>query len=139
MAVKRFGSLDGLRCLSILAVLWHHSGVDIDFPLFHRGQLGVRLFFAISGFLITSLLIRERVRHGEVSLRKFYVRRSLRIFPLYYAILLTYVVVVAIVERDTAVGRAGSPRCITARFATPTASRARSSRRGRRSPVRERR
>ena len=99
--VRRFGSLDGLRCFSILAVLWHHSGINLDFPLFHRGQLGVHLFFAISGFLITSLMIRERKSHDEISLRKFYMRRSLRIFPLYYVVLLTYVVVVAVMERGT--------------------------------------
>ena len=104
-AVKRFGSLDGLRCFSIVVVLWHHSGIHFDFPLFHRGQLGVHLFFAISGFLITSLMIRERARHNEIFLRKFYMRRSLRIFPLYYAVLLMYVVVVVLMERDTEDGR----------------------------------
>lgn len=105
LTMKRFDSLDGLRCLSIVAVLWHHSGIRFDFPLFHRGQLGVHLFFVISGFLITTLMIRERRKHGEISLRKFYMRRSLRIFPLYYAILMTYVVVVAVMEHDTADGK----------------------------------
>ena len=105
LAVKRFGSLDGLRCLSILAVLWHHGGIHVDFPLFSRGQLGVHLFFAISGFLITSLMIRERNKFGQIDLRQFYVRRSLRIFPLYYAVLLVYVAVVGLLERDTVYGR----------------------------------
>ncbi|MEE9391169.1 MAG: acyltransferase [Planctomycetota bacterium] len=101
---KRFGSLDGLRCLSVLAVLWHHSGLNVDCALFHRGQLGVHLFFAISGFLITSLLIRESEQYGEISLSKFYMRRSLRIFPLYYAVLLVYVIVVAVMEQGSSAG-----------------------------------
>jgi peptidoglycan/LPS O-acetylase OafA/YrhL len=46
------------------------------------------MFFVLSGFLITTLLLRERDRHGDISLRQFYMRRVLRIFPLYYGILL---------------------------------------------------
>lgn len=53
----------------------------------NRGFLGVDMFFVISGFLIVSLLLRERDRHGTISLRKFYARRTLRIFPVYYAML----------------------------------------------------
>lgn len=94
-ATTHFGNLDGLRCLSILAVIWHHGPGYGQSGLAGRGQSGVTLFFAISGFLITTLLLRERERTGRISLRGFYVRRSLRIFPLYYAILALYVVLVA--------------------------------------------
>jgi len=89
---KHFPSLDGLRCLAILPVVWHHS---TPWPLegvLGRGPLGVDLFFAISGFLITTLLLRESTDTGSISLSGFYARRSLRIFPLYYAALLLYVV-----------------------------------------------
>jgi peptidoglycan/LPS O-acetylase OafA/YrhL len=56
-----FASLDGLRCLSILAVIWHHTGTRSEALLLsQQGYLGVHLFFAISGFLITTLLLRER-------------------------------------------------------------------------------
>jgi peptidoglycan/LPS O-acetylase OafA/YrhL len=106
LSVRRFGSLDGLRCLSIVAVIWHHSGIHLASPIFQRGQLGVHLFFAISGFLITSLMIRERTCHGQIALGKFFIRRSLRIFPLYYAALLAYVLLVSVMERGTAEGRA---------------------------------
>ena len=106
LSISRFGSLDGLRCLSIVAVIWLHSGIQLVSPIFQRGQLGVHLFFAISGFLITSLMIRERTRHGQIALGKFYMRRSLRIFPLYYAALLAYVLLVAVIERGTSEGRA---------------------------------
>lgn len=86
---KVFSGLDGLRFLSISAVVWHHSVNDIAwFAPGHYGFLGVDLFFVISGFLIVSLLLREKDTHGNISLRKFYIRRSLRIFPLYYGFIL---------------------------------------------------
>jgi peptidoglycan/LPS O-acetylase OafA/YrhL len=84
-----FGSLDGVRCLSILAVIWHHSmGVAARTGIASRGFLGVDMFFVLSGFLIITLLLRERERTGSISLRNFYVRRSLRIFPIFYLLLL---------------------------------------------------
>lgn len=88
-ATRQFGSLDGLRALSILGVLWHHSGTpgDRGATILNRGFLGVDLFFVISGFLIVTLLLRERRRTGTISLRGFYARRSLRIFPPYYLML----------------------------------------------------
>lgn len=88
---RHFGSLDGLRCASILAVLWHHSPHG-DLTPATRGFLGVDLFFVLSGFLITTLLLRERAATGTISLRAFYMRRLLRIFPLYYATLFGCVV-----------------------------------------------
>ena len=98
LSQKYFPSLDGLRCVSILAVIWRHSasGGRDGFDL--MGYLGVDLFFAISGFLITTLLLRERQRQGRISFKYFYIRRTLRIFPLYYAILALYVVVVLAVR-----------------------------------------
>jgi len=107
LATSRFGSLDGLRAISIIAVIWQHtvpaalSGTTWG----HVGAYGVTLFFAISGFLITTLLIREQRRHGRIDLKAFYVRRSLRIFPLYYAVLLLYVLLVWVMERDSPDGR----------------------------------
>lgn len=97
-AIHRFGALDGLRALSAIAVVWHHT-VDTQGPviagreyfafgLHSVGGEGVDLFFAISGFLITTLLVREYNATARISLRKFYARRSLRIFPLYYLTLL---------------------------------------------------
>jgi peptidoglycan/LPS O-acetylase OafA/YrhL len=89
LAQRSFGSLDGVRAWSVLAVIWHHS-VPIEpaaFPLLNRGFLGVDMFFVLSGFLIVTLLLRERDRHGTISLKNFYARRTLRIFPVYYGLL----------------------------------------------------
>jgi len=106
-AQHRFSSLDGLRALSILGVIWHHTAATGYGPfLGHVGAEGVSLFFAISGFLITTLLLRERSRRGRIDLKAFYVRRTLRIFPLYYATLLLYVLTVWALERHSAVGQA---------------------------------
>lgn len=91
-----FSSLDGLRALSILAVIWHHARVYSQYLLLRQGQLGVRLFFAISGFLITTLLLREHRATGQISLKNFYARRSLRIFPLYYTVVGLYCVIAAL-------------------------------------------
>jgi peptidoglycan/LPS O-acetylase OafA/YrhL len=98
LRTRIFPGLDGLRCLSIgLVVAYHVSGLHSGF--LGRGYLGVSLFFAISGFLITSLLLRERDAHGHISLARFYGRRSLRIFPLYYTVLAVYVALVFFFEK----------------------------------------
>jgi len=86
-------SLDGLRALSILLVLISHSAgsLRIDHPMYllgYLGHLGVSIFFVISGLLISWLMIRERDATGSVSLRDFYIRRALRILPVFWLFLL---------------------------------------------------
>lgn len=106
LSQSHFGSLDGLRALSIAVVIWHHTRpswiVDGQPSI---GPQGVTLFFAISGFLITSLLLRERARNGSIDIKSFYIRRALRIFPLYYGVLALYVILVWLIERNTRVGQ----------------------------------
>lgn len=97
----RIASLDGLRAVSISAVVLGHLSVTPGVPAavtswFHNpywdlANLGVRVFFVISGFLITHLLLREEDERGAISLRDFYGRRIRRILPAYLA----YVFVVA--------------------------------------------
>ncbi len=74
-------ALDGLRAVSILAVLAHHS------HWLGGGFLGVDLFFALSGFLITALLTEESARTGTITLKLFYARRALRLLPALLALL----------------------------------------------------
>src|SRR5579859_2222291 len=81
--VKRIPSLDGLRAISIsLVVVGHlaYEGHALRFSA-QYANLGVRIFFVISGYLITSILLREHSRTGTISLRDFYIRRAYRIFP----------------------------------------------------------
>jgi len=103
-----FGSLDGLRALSILGVVWFHAWWGTPYypmllrlPVLRQGSYGVEIFFAISGFLITTLLLREEDRFGTISLRDFYMRRALRIWPLYYATIIIYIFAVHFFERGT--------------------------------------
>ncbi|MEP6690691.1 MAG: acyltransferase [Gemmatimonadaceae bacterium] len=94
-AARRIPSLDGLRGISILVVLLGHLAGTAGFPatatalVLNRyvdvANLGVRVFFVISGFLITGLLVDEFHSRGSISLSRFYLRRTLRIFPAYYA------------------------------------------------------
>jgi peptidoglycan/LPS O-acetylase OafA/YrhL len=82
--MQRIPSLDGLRAISITIVIlshlvkWHRISVGL---IGSYGALGVHVFFVLSGYLITSLLLREYARSSNVSLRDFYIRRAFRIFP----------------------------------------------------------
>jgi peptidoglycan/LPS O-acetylase OafA/YrhL len=89
---QRIPYIDGLRAYSILCVMFAHTRGDgwnpvawsVGAPLLADGQLGVRIFFVISGFLITTLLLNEYDRKGKISIRAFYERRVARIFPAFY-------------------------------------------------------
>jgi peptidoglycan/LPS O-acetylase OafA/YrhL len=94
--------LDGLRCFAVLGVLVWHAWGPGPLPWIGSvswGGLGVQLFFVLSGFLITGILLdcRERVDAGDGTrmffVRRFYARRFLRIFPLYYGVLLVLLIV----------------------------------------------
>lgn len=89
-AISRFSSLDGLRFICIGAVLWHHSPAyylqEDPLRILTRGFIGVDFFFVLSGFLITTLLLREEASKGRFSLADFYWRRALRILPVYFLV-----------------------------------------------------
>ena len=94
IADRRIPSLDGLRAISIVLVLLGHLAGTQFSPIsreigrfWNFGDFGVRVFFVISGFLITGLLMDEMARAGRIRLGRFYFRRTLRIFPPYYAYL----------------------------------------------------
>lgn len=84
--LKRIPSLDGLRAISILLVILGHLRGTHYFPsalaaLTHLADFGVRVFFVISGYLITHLLLKEHAKTGSISLGAFYRRRAFRILP----------------------------------------------------------
>lgn len=94
---QKLPSLDGLRGISILMVVIYHLILKgylnipaIDFV----GPMGVNIFFVISGFLITTLCLKEHVYTGTISLKSFYTRRILRILPVAYL----YIAVIAIIN-----------------------------------------
>jgi peptidoglycan/LPS O-acetylase OafA/YrhL len=100
-AAPRLPSLDGLRAVCISLVIFAHLIGTLGFPAIASRQsifwaqmtaLGVRTFFVMSGFLITTILLNELRRTGSVSLFRFYLRRTLRIFPVLYAYALFLVI-----------------------------------------------
>lgn len=94
---KKYPSLNGLRGISILMVVFDHFNDLYNWHfknMAYLGALGVNVFFVISGFLITTLCIKEKVLTGTISLKNFYIRRVFRILPVAYL----YIVVIAIVN-----------------------------------------
>ena len=87
---RRIPGLDGLRALSFILVFLSHMGFMGSRP----GGFAVSVFFLLSGYLITSLLLREHHKTGTISLRAFYIRRTLRIFPSMYAVLIICILLV---------------------------------------------
>ena len=86
---RKIPSLDGLRAISIVFVLLGHLAGTAHAPAFFGyldgfAQLGVTVFFVISGYLITTLLMKEREKTGTISLKDFYIRRAARILPAAY-------------------------------------------------------
>lgn len=111
IGTKYFGSLNGIRALAIIFVIGFHFAYNCrgfgitDFfsaPLFERGYLGVNLFFIVSGFLITTLLLREQQTRQMISIRSFYDRRIRRIFPLYYTVLIGTVLILPLTDSSLA-------------------------------------
>lgn len=97
----RFAGLDGLRAVAVLLVVLGHL-----FPgwFLHSGFVGVDVFFVISGFLITALLLRERAASGRIALRAFWVRRARRLVPALAAMVVTCATVAWLVGGDLLLG-----------------------------------
>lgn len=104
MKAIKYPSINGLRAISILMVIFGHLAVQYNIfvqaenimilkpiiGLLKDAGLGVNVFFVISGFLITSLMQTEELNTNTVSLKDFYIRRTLRIFPAYFFLLFVY-------------------------------------------------
>ena len=89
-------SLDGIRALSVLAVIVYHAN-KLWLP---GGFLGVEVFFVISGYLITLLLLAESEKSGTVSLKQFWLRRARRLLPALWVVVLGVVVFAALFQRE---------------------------------------
>ncbi len=89
----RLGYLDGVRGVAILLVLLAHTFPD---SLTVAGPLGVQIFFVLSGYLITTLLVSEVERRGGIDLPRFFVRRALRLLPALVVTVVLYVLVIAL-------------------------------------------
>lgn len=85
-------ALDGLRGVAIVLVLLAHFDNPTANPFTGAGATGVSVFFTLSGFLITSLLLEEREKTGRISLRGFYLRRAARLMPALWAMVAVVVV-----------------------------------------------
>jgi len=94
---RTIAGLDGVRAIAVLSVVIHHAGW-----LRLNGSQGVLVFFTLSGFLITHLLLGEK----EISLKRFYGRRALRLFPAFYAYWLVMVVYLILTHREVPWGSA---------------------------------
>ncbi len=101
LAKSHLPSLDGLRATAVFLVVFYHA--DIAWA---SGGLGVLAFFVLSGFLITWLLLKEEERSGTISLKSFYARRSLRIFPAFYAYWLLVTAALLLVQKRYVVAQA---------------------------------
>lgn len=96
----RFGGLDGLRAIAVVLVIVYHLGGGI----LPGGFLGVDVFFVISGFLITALLLREHARTGRVHLGRFWLRRARRLLPAIGLLVITCATAAWAIGGDVLVG-----------------------------------
>ncbi len=87
---RHFPALDGFRAIAIITVMYYHLTYLVPSVGFFAdgGYLGVDIFFVLSGFLITSVLLKEHGRSGTISLKNFFVRRILRLGPALWVFLL---------------------------------------------------
>lgn len=91
-------ALDGLRALSVIAVIAYHAGLT----WIPGGFIGVEVFFVVSGYLITTLLIEERLANGSVSLKQFWIRRARRLLPALFVMLCASAIAVAFFKPEFA-------------------------------------
>ena len=99
---RHLPALDGVRAIAVIMVIVYHSGAD------WIGGTGVTVFFVLSGFLITWLLLKENRQRGRIDVRAFYRRRALRIFPAFYAFCVLFIGALLLTSRPVPWGHAVS-------------------------------
>src|ERR1035438_362693 len=101
---RYMAGLDGLRAVAVLAVVLYHLKIGWA----SGGLLGVGIFFVLSGYLITDLLLAEREREGAISLGRFWLRRARRLLPALWVMLVVVTVWIAFLDPSQLAGRPGS-------------------------------
>lgn len=94
LASSQIPGLYGVRAVAVGLVIAYHFGFDVN------GAMGVQIFFTLSGFLITTLLLREIDATGTISFRAFYLRRTQRIFPALYVFLVVCILILLVRGRE---------------------------------------
>ncbi|WP_010291049.1 acyltransferase family protein [Kurthia massiliensis] len=100
---RYISGLDGLRAISVLAVILYH----LHFPWIYGGYLGVTVFFVLSGYLITDLLINEYQKTGTIDFKSFWIRRLRRLIPALFVMLILVTVWITLFQRDYLAGLRG--------------------------------
>jgi peptidoglycan/LPS O-acetylase OafA/YrhL len=102
-----YNLLDGLRGFAVFAILYYHSSLPLIFSkqlhLGSGGFIGVDVFFVLSSFLITSLLLKEYLNHGSISIKSFYTRRILRLSPPLLTALIIFIPIITFIDWRIAV------------------------------------
>ena len=89
MSIKYRRDIDGLRAISVFAVVFYHANfIFFDKEIFSGGFIGVDIFFVISGYLITSLILKD-IYNNNFSITNFYTRRIRRIIPVLFFVLIS--------------------------------------------------
>jgi len=96
-SLRYLPGLDGLRAVAVIAVILYHANKS----WLSGGFLGVEVFFVISGYLITMLLINESQENGKINFRSFWIRRARRLLPALWTLLIGVTTYCALFERDT--------------------------------------
>jgi peptidoglycan/LPS O-acetylase OafA/YrhL len=96
-SLRYLPGLDGLRAVAVIAVILYHANKN----WLSGGFLGVEVFFVISGYLITMLLINESQENGKINFRAFWIRRARRLLPALWTLLIGVTTYCALFERDT--------------------------------------
>lgn len=102
--------LDGIRAYAAITVVLLHLQLFIHWyydgsPLYSLIRHGVEIFFVLSGYLITHLLLLEKKRYGDIDLKRFWARRFLRIFPLFYLFIFSVILVSLFLETETSLNQ----------------------------------
>lgn len=103
-ASTRYRCMDGIKGVALIGIMWYHLSAST----LHGGFIGVDMFFTVSGFLLGTGLLREIARDGQIDLRRFYLRRLVRLWPAMAFMVIAVVSLGLLIDRDLLVGIPGA-------------------------------